>query len=895
MEIRPVEDHVELLTELSTVQNIELKDALLARQSNYEPLSNINPKLILYPLDKLNEVSNDNDLIRVQESLIVHDLLENLMGLSGTYIRYNNEYNPYNGDVPEFKIAKKLDTSLKSFSKKILQYGSYFVALNNASERWTDIKYGVVLQSLSYEIKTFINETYLPLLVNRLERMYFEDPNFSIREFKQILNDSETGKQLTLLYDFITRIEEEMVKRQNSDLQQLSIDNFLLEMEQFNQNDDLTPIFIERKISPIAKGGTILKILYRMILEQLGDSNSVIFLQDLLIKISDSYYKTLHGWMTQGELTDPCDEFMIIDTMPYINNVSMSNPIECDRVWLTQYGIRKDGLLDKFSLTNNNNNSNNNSNKLLFKILSTGKFLNVIKKSLNINHIPITQEQEAEGSVQISNFVELMEGTNFELYVEKWYNRANELCLKLLIDGYHLPKIIDDLSKWYFGDKNGYNINVILKGSLVELTRRYSERYSNNIENRIKIKFENIKNELLTLELHHNNHTSNPTNYEKNDIILKLLTVQLDKEPFDDVISQYINSELQTIGNSNKLNTIDSIRDMVMKEFENSITSNKKNDNNERTNVRNDGTEMNQNPNKSNNNIYYMKFDIGIPYPLNMIINRSCILQYQLINRYLNILRYHNVLLEETWMEINKNTIWKYPNYNKDIKDKIIKRSRVLHNGMNNFIKSIMEYFHEDVIRNEMDKIVCCLSSFASSSPSDGNIDINELQSQLAESLTNILHDGCLIKLIKLQLQIFDIINKFCKFLLSMKDKLIQLDYNLFTMYQEKGKGKEQGKEQVKERERETVNKLNYDEDTNIIKISEYIEFIKVVTKSFQDHRETLIEGLWYHYEGKTHPLFNYHHGVGSTMNEYNSNIGVISHGSRLIASTVNMSKQQEP
>ena len=67
------------------------------------------------------------------------------------------------------------------------------------------------------------------------------------------------------------------------------------------------------------------------------------------------------------------------------------------------------------------------------------------------------------------------------------------------------------------------------------------------------------------------------------------------------------------------------------------------------------------------------------------------------------------------------------------------------------------------------------------------------------------------------------------------------------------------------------------------------------MTKSFQDHRETLIEGLWYHYEGKTHPLFNYHHGVGSTMNEYNSNIGVISHGSRLIASTVNMSKQQEP
>lgn len=900
MEIRPVEDHVELLTESSTVQNVELKDALLSRQANYEPLSNINPKLILYPLDKLAEISSSNDLIRVQESLIVHDLLENLMGLSGTYIRYNNEYNPYNGDVPEFKIAKKLDTSLKAFSKKILQYGSYFVALNNASERWTDIKYGVVLQSLSYEIKNFINETYLPLLVNRLEKMYFEDPNFSIREFKQILNDSEVGNQLTLLYDFITRIEEEMIKRQNSDLQQLSIDNFLLEMEQFNQNDDLTPFFIERKISPIAKGGTILKILYKMILELLGDSSSVLFLQNLLIKISDSYYKTLHGWMTQGELNDPCDEFMIIDTMPYINNINMSNPIECDRVWLTQYGIRKDGLLDKFSLTNDHkSNNSSSSNKLLFKILSTGKFLNVIKTSLNINYIPITQEQEDEGNVKVSNFMELMEGTNFELYVEKWYNRANRLCLKLLIDGYHLPKIIDDLSKWYFGYKNGYNINMILKQSLVELTRRYSEKYSNNIENRIKTKFENIKNELLlsnhvnnnNSNTNHHHHTSTSIEYEKDNIILKLLTVQLDKESFEDIINQYISSELQTIGNANKLNTLDSIRDMVMQEFETSLNNNKKNNNDKMMNSRNDGTEFskmnqtqNQNQNRNEqNNIYYMKFDVGMPYPLNMIINRSCILQYQLINRYLNMLRYHNMLLEETWIEINKNTIWKYSNYNKDIKNKIIKRSRILHNGMNNFIKSIMEYFNEDVIKNEMNKIVQSLSSSPSFSPSSlfDRIDINELQSQLAESLTNILHDGCLIKLIKVQLQIFDIINKFCKFLLSIKDKLIQLDYNLFTRYQEEER--EEGKEMR--------NRLNYNEDTNLVKLSEYIEFIEVVSKSFKDHRQTLIEGLWYHYEGKTHLLFNYHHGVAST-NEYNNNIGVISHGSRLIMSTVNVSKQ---
>lgn len=816
MEVRPVEDYVELLQDLSTVQNVELKNAFLARQTNYEPLSNVNPKLVLYPLDQLNKITSNSDLMRVQESLVVHDLLDNLMGLSGTYIRYNNEFNPYNGDVPEFKIAKKMDASLKSFSKTTLQYGSYFVSLNNASERWSDIKYGVVLQSLSYVIKSFINDIYLPLLVNKLERSYHEDPTFSIRELKQLLNDSEIGKQLTLLHNLVSKIEDEMITREKTDLQQLSREDFLFEVEQFNGNDDLSPIFIERKISPIAKGGTILKILYKMILECLGDTTSMHFLQNLLIKISDNYYKTLHGWMTQGELNDPCDEFMIINTMTNINNINILNPIQCDRIWLTQYGIRKDGLLDKFT------SSNDKGNNLLFKILSTGKLLNVIKRSLELNILPIRDEDfPMHSTVSVSNFVELMEGTNFELYVDQWYQRANKICLTMLVQGFKLPEVMENLSRWYFGFNNDYHVNKILQDSLVELTRHYSDKNSGVIENRIKIKFNNGKRQC---------------DMNDKDMILKLMVVQLDKESFHDVIMQYINSELQTIGNANKLNNLDSIRDIVMQEFEEATTNIIK--------------PPSDKPINKLNNIHYMKMDIGIPFPLNVIINRSCILQYQLINRYLNLLRYHNIVLEETWIEINKNYIWKYTGFNNEIKSKIIRRSRLIHNGMNNFIKSILEYFVQDVIVMEMSKC-------------ETLDDVMEIQSQLAESLTNILHDGCLMKLIEIQLQIFDIINKFCKFLLSMRRKLVQLDYNLYERFQD--------------------GVLTYDEEDNLVKIPEYIEFIKTVSQSFQDHRHTLLEGLWYHYQGKDHPLFKNSMGNDDSMS-------VITHGSRLITSSVNVS-----
>lgn len=823
MEVRPVNDYVELLQDLSTVQNLELKDALLARQTNYEPLSNVNPKLILYPLDQLNQIAPNSDVMRTQEALVVHDLLDNLLGLSGTYIRYNNEFNPYNGDIPEFKIAKKMDTSLKSFSKRTLQYGSYFVSLTNASERWSDTKYGVVLQSLSYEIKCFINEVYLPLLVDKLERSFYEDPQFSIRELKQMLNDSEIGKQLTLLHSLVVNIEDEMIRRERTDLQQLSRQDFLFEVEQFNQNDDLNPIFIERNISPIAKGGTILKILYKMILECLGDSTSMKFLQNLLIKISDSYYKTLHGWMTQGELNDPCDEFMIINTMNNINNINILNPIQCDRIWLTQYGIRKDGLLDKFT------SKNEKGNNLLFKILSTGKLLNVIKKSLELNVLPIRNEDMmVHSNVSVSNFVELMEGTNFELYVDQWYYRANKLCLNMLCQAFKLPEVMKDLSRWYFGFNNDYHVNKILKDSLVELTRHSSDKNRSVIENRIKAKFNNSK-------------------VDNCDMIMKLMVVQLDKESFHDVIMQYINSELQMIGNANKLNNLDSIRDIVMQEFEDATTK-----------INTEATRE-ENVNVKLNNIHYLKFDIGIPFPLNVIINRSCILQYQLINRYLNLLRYHNNILEETWIEINKNSIWKYGGFNSEIKSKIIRKSRLIHNGMNNFIKSILEYFVQDVIAMEMKKC-------------EGMTDVMDIQSQLAESLTNILHDGCLMKLIEIQLQLFDIINKFCKFLLSMRRKLIQLDYNLFENLQD--------------------GFLTYNEEDNLVKIPEYIAFISTVSRSFEDHRHTLLEGMWYHYQGKDHPLFNNNNSNnGSTLpnTSTNDSMTVLTHGARLITSSVNV------
>ncbi|CCK70341.1 gamma-tubulin-complex subunit SPC97 KNAG_0E00730 [Huiozyma naganishii CBS 8797] len=825
MEVRPVEDHVELIStndiNYGTAGERTEEHPILARCVNYEPLSNEQPKLTLYPLDQLNNLSNAADSGRLQESLVVHDLLNNLLGLSGTYIRYNNDYDPYKGGVPEFKVVKKMDASLKSISKKMLQLGSYYVALTHASEKWSDISYGIVLQRLSYEIRKFINDVYLKLIVERLEREFKENPTFSIREMKQIINDTEVGKQLSILHNLVLEIDDEMRVRSTTDLSQMSLDGLMSELNEFSQDDDLMPILIERKISPVAKGGTILKILHKMILENLGDRSSVEFMRLLLISISDNYYKVLDDWMTQGELNDPYDEFMIVNTMKNITNMNITNPTECDRIWLTQYGIRKDGLLAKFEGTN--------GNSLLFKILTTGKLLNLIRRTLDITKIPLGEPNGSMASpldnFHVSNFVELLEGTNFELYVDKWYNRANKLSLKLLFNGYNLTTILLDLQSQFFGFKNGNSWNAFYDLSINDLTRQFSNSNRMFMESKLSHNFKLRKHD-----------------GGKERLVPYLMTLQMGARPFRDLITEYIKSENQTVRENNatgdgRISNFDTLRDMVMQEFEQAISS---------TAETNSSSTSNTPPQAS---IHYLKFDIPIPYPLNVVVNRSCISQYQLINRYLNLLNYHSKILDETWIEINKNKIWKYKGFSGDIQKGIIRRARIVHNSMNNFVKCISEYFYQDVIDHEMSR--CYEQSSL--------VSVTNLQNALTESLTNILHDGCVIELIDLQLQIFDIINKFCKFVTSMRRRLCRLDYNLYKHYfgaeDEAGNG--------------------YNEEDLISKVPEYAEFVSQVDHSFRQHRDAMLEGMWHRYNGTQHPL----------MALRNQMAAVSDHGNRLMAS----------
>lgn len=160
MEIKEVDDRAELLRYTNNIP-------LLGKLVNHQPLWSTNPKLKSFSLEKISAP----DQRRVQEALVVKDLLNVLIGLEGTYIRYFNDYEPSDPETPiEFKIAKKMDPSFKTFSRRIVRYGKQYMILTRAYEKWSDTSFGMVLQRFAYEIRRFLEDVYLKTLVERLER-----------------------------------------------------------------------------------------------------------------------------------------------------------------------------------------------------------------------------------------------------------------------------------------------------------------------------------------------------------------------------------------------------------------------------------------------------------------------------------------------------------------------------------------------------------------------------------------------------------------------------------------------------------------------------------------------------------------------------------------------------
>ena len=783
MEVRPVDDVVVL----STYENEDV--SMLSRIVNYEPQSHISPKLKSIPIGQLPS-------IRAQEALIIRDLLSVMQGSGGIYIRFNKEYIPGSDEIPQFRLVKKMDPSLKSFCSRIVNLGKYYVVLRNACEKWSSAKYGVVLQRLAYEMRTYLNDVYCRFVANELETRFIQDTHFSLREFRQLVANSPVALEMHLLYTIYQKVDQEMVKRHNVDLEKVKLSNLLKELRRDDNgdegiqtesendlDDDKYAVFIDSDYFQEAKGGVILNIVTNTIQEYMGDPQATKFLRQLLTSISTRYCMMLHVWLTQGKLEDPHDEFMINDTMKHFTGV-VNDPVEYERLWLTQYCVRKDGLCSRFVGGRNR--------ELLFKVVMTGKLLNLIRTSLQISQIPLPQGDDASNCPL--SLVDVLEGPAFELYVDQWYSRANSLALTLLYDNYQLHDVLISLQRNFFGALNGQLFQNMLTRHFNELSRRSKQRGAS----------ESQLQQFLEHEQQVNRHETT-----SQDLVLQLMSVRYDTVSFRQSLAQESERYNAFEANFNQLFGGDTTSNGDLGSFTSALLQ---------------GIDKETIPGTSSksSNIHYLSLDVAVPYPLNVIVNRITVSQLQSASRYLHILQYHSSLLDSLWLEIGKNKVWRYTGYSRSVYTGIIQRARFVHSQMNHWLKCLLQYTTEYLIAGQLNTLTLAESRHSS---------VISLQQELEVRLSSIMGSTTTTAgpLMDLQLQMLDIIAIFSRYIAGMRPKLCQLSLELHGRYiSTSGDGEV----------------TPYDEDTSLRTADELQGFLTTVQQRFSEHLGAFREGL---------------------------------------------------
>lgn len=725
MEVRNIADSVTLIPSLAGEHSI------FTRFSNFQPITHSQLKVKSYPLDQIKDRSD-------QESLVIRDLLHVLLGLEGVYIRYNNSYDPtqrmdgmmpYDIAGPDYKIAKNMDPSLKSVAKKISKVGRLYVILSEFINRFEVTRYGTVIHRLCSVIHGFLKDEYLPFIVEKLERGFNEDSLFGIRIMEQILNEEILFKT-RLLYEMVMCVLREMERRDKIDLMEADFENFMQDLKTISEVGSLEDsssngiLITDTSLSSISKGGVVLQMILEKMRQNWGNQRNLEFLRKVWIQVSQPYCEMLNAWLIKGELNDPYEEFLISNRSD--NDVNL-NSINSERLWDTQYVLRKDGLTEQFQ-----------NRQLQYKVLMTGKLLNLFKQSCGLSFL-MPELDPCKHDIATT----IPEGTQLLVYVDKWYQRANDMCWELLKDGYQLSQIMKQLH-WHFMLYNdgGFQTRFFAK-SMIELSWARSE---------------STQAKLQRVWHQHQRQTTSG----RSDLILQLMTLRLDFLSLADVITQFEDTEEiltadapantplvpDTTSNKNSLlqaRNFNSLKNILLRDLNVAPCS---------AGGSSDASHQGE-CKKSLRSIHYLCFDLVMPFPLNALISKPFIVEYQIIQRHLLLLRYYNRLLETTWVETTKAWLFS-PNL--EIRRTLL-RCRILHNRLAQLVKTITEYATLDVI----DPDWRILYGIITGTP----VPFARLQLAIHDYLANIMAANLLTNtnLYLLLLQIFELIHRYCKFL----------------------------------------------------------------------------------------------------------------------------------
>ncbi|XP_078663652.1 gamma-tubulin complex component 2-like [Branchiostoma floridae x Branchiostoma belcheri] len=315
----------------------------------------------------------------LQEQAVVEDLLFAMMGVDGKYIQAR-AVNDKHGHR-SFNVDPSLDVSMKELVNRVLPVCSHYSTVCRFMEEKSMPDYGQVNHALCAAMRNLAKE-YL-ILVAQLE------------------HQSRQG--------------------------QLSLQKFWFYVQPCKRTLEILATIAETVNKGDCRGGAVLSLLHERTASLVGDSKA----QDLCLYLTQAscvpYFEILERWIYKGIIVDPYAEFIVEEHESVIKEKIEKD--YNDAYWEQRYTICRERIPVFLE-------------KVADKILSTGKYLNVIRQCGRDVKCPAAEE-----------IVYTLKERQYVEQIEKAYNYASRVLLDLLMEEKELMARLRSIKHYFLLDQ----------------------------------------------------------------------------------------------------------------------------------------------------------------------------------------------------------------------------------------------------------------------------------------------------------------------------------------------------------------------------------------------------------------------------------------------------------
>ncbi|KAG0201273.1 hypothetical protein BGX28_005846 [Mortierella sp. GBA30] len=428
-----------------------------------------------------------------------------------------------------------------------------------------------------------------------------------------------------------------------------------------DENDIEALLAPKEGIPQECKGGSILAIIAAGMFNMSGDPVTKKLYGFILSKASVPYINMLESWIHKGEIRDPYEEFMIVESSK-VSKESIKEDFN-DAYWEQRYTIREK-YVPSFLVP------------LQTKILLAGKYLNVIREcgihlstsNPDRNSSATTQTTSTPNYIERNDVMAALSGGKLVDTIEAAYQYANRKLLDLLLKDKQLLGRLRSMKRYFFLDQSDYFTHFLDLAS-TELKRPFREVSLTKLQS------------LMDLVLR------NPSSVTVNDVFKEDLKVDMSQLSLVDQLLRIIN-----VGGLVQGQGQGQSKGHGLSERMDSRHSAISKDSRARTHSRaSSGGALQQGSNDSwqdeiasimgsaaamegvmvasqelpaqtkgtLSGIDALTLDYSVKFPLSLVISRKALTKYQLLFRHLLYLKHGEQVLCSTWTEHAKSLVWK--------------------------------------------------------------------------------------------------------------------------------------------------------------------------------------------------------------------------------------------